>query len=163
MKMVAFRNRIDLGHLLFVLFILACVVWYFIDAYSASSSIQNLILIAPASGLALVLCAVVLFQILRPPKTVAEEDKTEKMETAGGWARHRTPIFIVLFGLYVLTLDVIGFDVATYLFVAGAMLLQGERRPWVVVGYSLGFGTLVVWVFTMLLPYPMLTVVVPGR
>lgn len=161
-----FRKRFDIGHATFVLFITSFVIWYFIDAYSASSSIQNLILIAPASALALVLCAIVLFQIFSAPKSPAPEKVPEKGDEAGtetvdGWKRFRSPIFIVLFGLYILTMDVIGFDVATFLFVAAAMFLQGERRLWVIAGYSLGFGTLVILVFSMLLPYPMMTLVVP--
>lgn len=55
-------RRVDWGHVVFVLFVAGSVSWYFFDAYSASSSIKNLILIAPASALALILCVALLIQ-----------------------------------------------------------------------------------------------------
>lgn len=166
-------RRLDWGHVAFVLFITGSVSWYFLDAYTASSSIKNLILIAPASAVALVLCVTLLIQDARkafvmpsevPKPTAAPnkmaaagEDNEEKQR--GTW---RAVAFIVAFGLYVGLLEIIGYDVATWLFIAATLILNGERRPLVIFGFSLVFGSLAVWLFGLLLPYPMLTLVVPN-
>jgi len=166
-------RKVDWGHVAFVLFIAGSVSWYFLDAYTASSSIKNLILIAPASALALALCVTLLIQdaskafktpsevpkpAIAPDKLAAAgEDKEEKQRSA--W---RAVAFIVAFGLYVGLLEIIGYDVATWLFIAATLILNGERRPLVIVGFSVVFGTLAVWLFGLLLPYPMLTLVVPN-
>jgi ABC-type uncharacterized transport system permease subunit len=79
-----------------------------------------------------------------------------------GIVRYRTLAFMISFGLYVGLLEIIGFDVATYFFIGIVMALQGERRPWVIISYSLLFGTLAVWLFGLMIPYPMLTLLVPS-
>jgi hypothetical protein len=166
-------RRVDWGHVTFVLFIAGSVSWYFLDAYTASSSIKNLILIAPASALALVLCVTLLIQDARKafatpsdvpkPATASDksaaagEDKEEKQR--GTW---RAVAFIVAFGFYIGLLEVVGYDVATWLFIAATLILNGERRPWMILGFSMVFGSLAVWLFGLLLPYPMLTLVVPN-
>ena len=87
----------------------------------------------------------------------AGEGKRERQRSA--W---RAVAFIVAFGLYVGLLEIIGYDVATWLFIAASLVLNGERRPLVIVGFSVVFGSLAVWLFGLLLPYPMLTQVVPN-
>jgi Na+-driven multidrug efflux pump len=163
-------KRIDWGHVAFVLFIAGTVAWYFADAYRASGSIKNMILIAPASGLALLLCAIILVQDFRqalaaPPESAPRPKAEGKPAAATKEGRHdarRAIAFIVVFGLYVGLLEVIGYDVATVLFIAAAMVMNGERRVLPIVGFSVVFGGLAVWLFGLLLPYPMPTLVVPN-
>ena len=62
---------------------------------------------------------------------------------------------ILLFIAYVLSLDFLGFDVGTMLFIAGFLLLQGERRIKWIAGYSLSFSLLTALFFSTMLPYPM--------
>lgn len=168
-------RRVDWGHVAFVLFIAGTVSWYFFDAYTASSSIKNLILIAPASALALLLCVVLLVQDFRKAllastgtgESAAAEAATpapaEKERRASERrSSYRAIAFIVVFGFYVGSLEFIGYDVATVLFIAVAMFMNGERRPWMLIGFSVVFGGLAVWLFGLLLPYPMPTLVVPN-
>jgi hypothetical protein len=167
-------RRVDWGHVAFVLFIAGAVSWYFVDAYTASSNIKNLILIAPASGLALLFCVIILVQDARkalaaPPQAAAPvaapptaPGNSAKPTDGARFGSYRAVAFIVLFGLYVGLLEVIGYDVATWLFIAAAMVMNGERQPLVIAGFSLAFGSLAVWLFGLLLPYPMLTLVVPN-
>lgn len=167
-------KRVDWGHVTFVLFIVIYVFWYFFDAYFASSSIKNLILIAPASALALTLCTILLIQDIRKaflplPPGAAAPARTSDEAKAADWAKmekrrgtHRAVAFIATFGVYIGLLEIIGYDVATWLFIAAFLILNGERRPLVIVGFSLIFGSLAVWLFGLLLPYPMLTMVVPN-
>jgi hypothetical protein len=62
---------------------------------------------------------------------------------------------IILFAVYVLSLEWVGFDVGTVLFVASFLFLQGERRVTWLIAYSLVFGILVALFFSYMLPYPM--------
>ncbi len=154
-------KRIDVGHLLLVLFIAGSVSWYFFDAYTASSNIQNIILIAPASLLAIVLCLVILYQIFtaQTEKTASRQMLASQHNASTSKDAFRKPVqclltrmgryrifaFIIAFGLYVGLLERIGFDIATYLFIGTIMALQGERHIGIIVAYSLVFGTLAVW------------------
>lgn len=171
-------KRVDWGHVAFVVFIAGSVSWYFYDAYSASSSIKNLILIGPASALALILCAALLIQDIQKalrvrsefprsapatPVQDIEKPATVKEDTAEKRrGTQRVIVYILAFGLYIGLLEIIGYDVATWLFIAASLVWSGERRPWVVVVFSVAFGSLAVWLFGLLLPYPMLTLVVPN-
>jgi len=153
-------KRLEWGHILFVSFIGIWVCSYFLDAYRASPTVTNLILIAPASALALGLCGLILFRRLRDACT-APEPVEEAPPAPTGLAHYRPVAFIVLFGLYIVGLETIGYDVASWLFVAAALVLAGERRPVVVIVYSFLFGSLAVWLFGLMTPYPMPTLVVP--
>ena len=157
-------KRLDWGHVAFVVFIAVTVVWYFADAYAASATVANLILIAPATALALGLCALILVSQIRATLAGApsEAPSTDGPKAAWGFARYRPMAFIGVFGLYILGLVTIGYDVASWLFIAATMALNGERRLWMIVGYSVGFGTLAVWLFGLIIPYPMPTLVVPS-
>lgn len=172
-------KQIEFGHLFLVLFIAGSVIWYFFDAYTASSNIQNIILIAPASLGAIALCLIVLYQIFRAAYKKKSEptqkipSSRQKVSAGNGSSRnqakgilkqisrYRILAYIITFGFYVGSLEVIGFDISTYLFIGIVMALQGERRIWILVGYSLVFGTLAVWLFGLMIPYPMFTRLVP--
>jgi hypothetical protein len=56
---------------------------------------------------------------------------------------------------YVLSMDWIGFDLATFLFMMVLMFLQGERRFLWLGGFSLVFSVLVSLFFEYMIPYPM--------
>jgi putative tricarboxylic transport membrane protein len=62
---------------------------------------------------------------------------------------------MALLGVYVLVMDWIGFDAATFLFIAAMMFLQGERRIGWLAGFSLCFAFLVSLFFEYMIPYPM--------
>ena len=173
-------KRIDFGHLMLVIFIEGAVIWYFYDAYTASSNIQNIILIAPASIIVIFLGLIVLYQIFRSdsirvtdstplsqthqrkPADDIPQSLDQLKEAAFLTSRFRTLIFILIFGLYIFFLDIIGFDIATYLFLGIIMVLQGERRVWLIVAYSLLFGTVTIWFFGLMIPYEMFTILVPN-
>ncbi|RAH97763.1 hypothetical protein DLJ53_28400 [Acuticoccus sediminis] len=125
------------GHCLLVLGFAAFVGWYTADAYAASSKIKNLLLIGPVGLVAAVLCAVTLATQV-PRLRIARSAEPAPRE---GTFRERWGVAAACAGLaaYVMLMPWIGFDVATALFVAAGMTLQGERRPWV----SLPFGALV--------------------
>lgn len=132
-------RRLDLPHVAFLCVLGGWTLWYLLDAWFASADLQNLGLIAPVSIIVLVLCALGLAAtpVIRP--TIS----TRILGTMG------------LLGAYVLTMDRIGFDLATWLYVLASLLLLGERRTWLLAAVPLIFAALATFAFANLLQTPM--------
>lgn len=129
-----------------VLILASFVSWYTWDAYRVSAEAENLILIVPIATIALVLCVLELIR----QTSVKTKERSESQESV----KDVLPV-MGLFTAYVLSLETIGFDVATTLFVAAFLWVQKERRLVWLVGYSLAFGLLMSTFFAEMLPYPM--------
>ncbi len=129
-----------------VLLVLASLVAaYAIDSYSASTEVLNLILVLPLTIIVLVLCLIQFVAELRGPTSIppARDNVTDAAPVIG------------LFAVYVLSLNWLGFDVGTALFVAAFLWFHGERRlPWLL-GYSIALGFALALFFSAMLPYPM--------
>jgi hypothetical protein len=108
------------------------VVWYLRACVVAAPTTENLLLILPVAGAAIVLIAIVAAGIVR-------ESAQSVTATAKPWTR-RTASVIVAFALYVIALPFAGFDVATFVFVAALLPALGERRPAVVGGLALAIA-----------------------
>ena len=133
------------------------VCWYTWDAFSVSSSVENLILIVPIASIALVLC---ILEFARQSVDKPSETQPCDMEKSGDDLKSVLPI-IGLFSVYVLSLESIGFDIATALFVGSFLWIQKERRLVWIVGYSVAFGLLMSTFFAQMLPYPMPMTLLP--
>lgn len=137
-------------------FFLLISIWYLIDAYKAEASVENLLLIVPAGVVVICLCLWILASQLFLKEQTAEvsveveekKDKEPKEEVSVLGA-------MIILGVYVLTMNWIGFDVATFGFIASLMFLQGERRITMLIGFSLVFSFLVSLFFEYMIPYPM--------
>lgn len=145
-----------LGHRLTdlsVLVVLASlVVWYCLDAWNASTHILNLILILPLTCLVLLLCGIEFIrQLIVGPST---GDKAQPVRSA-------LPV-IGLFVAYTLSLPWLGFDIGTFLFIAVFLWINGERRWFWILGYSLCFASISSLFFAAMLPYPMPMSVFPS-
>jgi hypothetical protein len=158
---------VDWGHLIFLAVIGGAVLWYFLDAVSVSLNIHNLLLVAPLSVLALCLCLVILPQCFRRTDDVVVSSSGPDMHGGASAlhsssARNLVPIggLVLALGLYVSLLDVIGFDIASWLFVLAVMLICGERRPLPLVLYPLLVSLILISAFRALLPYPMYTAII---
>ena len=121
------------------------VVWYALDAHNASSSLENMILILPVCAITLCLCLYDFFT--SKDDTKEEKEKKESFSTV-------IPVMI-LFALYVITLEYLGFDLGTVIFLALFLFFHGETRWTWIIGYSIVFGFLIAFFFSMMLPYPM--------
>lgn len=138
-------NKHRIADLLVLLVLASLVGLYGIDAMRASRSLYNLIFVLPVTGLVLLLCLAQFVASVPKIRTVTEEQEP---------VAHVVPV-VALFAAYVLALHWIGFDVGTFLFLAVFLWLHGERRwPWLL-GYSIGFASLVSIFFSKMLPYPM--------
>ena len=142
----------QIADLLVLIALAGLVVWYFIDARSASTHILNLILILPFTVLTLILCLIqFLRQLFSPPVKDPVVEPVKSVLTV-----------IILFIVYTLTLPWLGFDLGTCLFIAAFLWFHGERRwPWIA-GYSVSFASLASLFFAAMLPYPMPMLVFPS-
>lgn len=157
MRIGRYRVSVDLGHLLLLAFIAGWVIWYAIDARRASPFIENTVLIVPASMLALLLCAVVALQTVTV--RLADGRGTAGTESGHDFRALALPAGLMgLLGVYAVSLERIGFDLSTLLFVAGGMLVIGERRWKVVIPFAVIFSLAVVYGLKAILPLRMPTV-----
>jgi len=141
------NRRTDLPHALFLCAIAGWTIWYFLDARAASPDIQNLGLIAPAAAIVVILCGIGLAETIT--RTIAER-------TPLPWPFARRILgTMVLLGVYVLTMDRIGFDLATWLYILANLLFLGERRIWVLLAVPLGFTAVAIYAFGTILQTPL--------
>jgi hypothetical protein len=121
------------------------ILWYLFDAYSALASIENLILIGPIAAVTLSLCTAEFIRYLR-------EDEIEDPNQES--FRDVFPAMVIFTG-YILSLDFLGFDLGTTLFIAIFLRMHGETKWKMILIYSVLFGFLVSYFFSQMLPYPM--------
>ena len=149
------QQRWLLSELALAGFFLLIAVWYLLDAYRASARTENLLLILPAAIVVILLCCWIIgsFLVHALRKTdfyrqrCSEEPKERKPVSVFG--------AMCILAAYVLSMDWIGFDAATFLFMMALMFLQGERRIFWLSGFSLVFAVLVSLFFEYMIPYPM--------
>lgn len=145
-------NKIISADMAVLIALAGFTIWYLSDAWSVSSDVENLVLIMPISIAILLMCCWEFFKnLFREEVTHHDEEKPIKTVV---------PV-IGLFSIYVLGLEWLGFDVATILFVAAFLWLQGERRWHWLIAYSLCFGFFVAVFFSSMLPYPMPMLLLP--
>jgi putative tricarboxylic transport membrane protein len=150
------ERRVDWGHLLLLLFICAVVVAYLLDARSVSLKVSNLALIEPAAIIALILAAMVLPQCFpRAPESDTPEGEQDAAAPKESWRDlGKVAALAAAFGAFALSLETVGFDVATFIFVALGLYICGERRLWVIGLYSAVFTVVIVYGYQLLVPYP---------
>lgn len=142
-QVISFRNKF--ADLLVLLALAGLVLVYGVDSVRASTHIYNLIFVLPLTVVVLVLCCVQFcVECVQGRSESAAKDPVKEL----------LPV-MTLFATYVITLNWLGFDVGTFLFIGAFLWLHGERRwPWLI-GYSFAFASLMALFFSMMLPYPM--------
>lgn len=138
------------GHLILLTVIVSVVVAYLLDARSVSLRTNNLLLVQPASILALVLAAFVLPGIF--PRAEASDETATNGETRGDLVR----VFILIAALAGLafSLEVVGFDIATFTFMVVGLAVCGERRWWVNLLFSALFTMFLIYGYGTITPFP---------
>ncbi|VVS98544.1 tripartite tricarboxylate transporter TctB family protein [Rhizobium sp. EC-SD404] len=143
-------RRVVWGHLLLLTVIVGVVIAYLLDARGVSTRVNNLLLVQPAAILALILAALVLPGIF-PKRGSPEEDELPK-ETKGDLLR----VFALIGALAFLafSLETIGFDIATFIFMVVALAICGERRIWVNLLFSVVFTVFLIYGYGTITPFP---------
>lgn len=141
-------RRVAWGQLALVTALAGLALAYLIDARSVSLSVNNLLLVQPTAILVLVLWAVIAFGCVRHG---AEAEPASRADWLG---RLRTVSMVAAFGLFILSLERIGYDIAMALFVGFGLFIGGERRPLWLVLFPLVFSAAVILGFRALVPYP---------
>lgn len=145
---LSLNKRVNLGVLLTISLF---VIWYFYDANRALSSVENLLLIGPITVVTLGLCLAELIRYLREDEV---EDKGKEN------IKDVFPAMLIFTG-YILSLEFLGFDIGTTLFVAIFLKIHGETKWKQLIIYSILFGFLVPYFFSQMLPYPMPMSILP--
>jgi hypothetical protein len=156
-KIGAARLRVDWGHLALVAGLAAFCLWYWLDARSASSSTQNLLLIQPAAVLALALCAVIAWGIVTVERETPPGEPPESAVPVVRKREWRGVLVAGLLGMLVVAVIPVGFDVATFVFLAAAMYVLGERRAIILIGYSAALAAGLSYGFKVMLSVPVPT------
>lgn len=151
MKEPKTRMKVEWGHLALLALICGVVIAYLLDARATSLRINNLLLVEPAAIIALVLAALVLPQCFRRPEEGAEADGPAR----DSWTDlGKIAALAAAFGAFALSLEAVGFDVATFLFTALGVYICGERRVWLIGVFSAVFTVAIVYGYQLLVPYP---------
>ncbi len=143
------RRRVEWGHLVLLALIIGSAIAYLLDARATSTATNNIALVQPTSVFVFILGLLVLSQAF--PKTDGDDAETRASERA---ELIRVGLLAAAFGVFILSLETLGFDLATLLFVAGGLYLCGERRVWVIALYALLFTLIVVSGYQWLVPFP---------
>jgi hypothetical protein len=156
----ALRRReagVDWPHLAFATAIAGWCAWYCWDAWSATADVENLILILPATILVLVLYATIVRACVRARRSSDAGPVLSRKPLDPTIARKIAGTMAMLAALAILG-PLVGFDVATYVYILAMLLLLGERRLPVLVLLPLLFCAFEIWGFNTILaiPLPML-------
>src|SRR5258708_2079621 len=119
------KIAVDVPHLAFVTAIVAWCLWFFRDTWLAQADVENLILIAPASiaaGLLYLFVAAGCFRI------VGHTDDFEARRPLGSGAGVKIAGTMALLAALVIAGPLVGFDVASFVYILATLLLLGERR-----------------------------------
>jgi putative tricarboxylic transport membrane protein len=140
--------RVPVGALLFALFLALAMGAYAISILDAARRVTDWLLIAPVAVIGIACLAVAArddWREGRLGRPVAEGQGDARIGAA----------LVVLVLVYAGAAPWIGFDIATALFVALALVLQGERRARVVLPTGLLTAGLLVWTFRHLMGVPL--------
>lgn len=148
------RLAVDWGHLALLLVICAVVVAYLLDARATSLNTNNLLLVQPAAIVALILAALILPQCFRRREEGPEAEGAAPVSRESWGELGKVAALAAAFGAFAISLETVGFDVATFVFTALGLYICGERRVWLIGLFSAVFTTVIVYGYQLLVPYP---------
>lgn len=173
MQLGNWRISPEWGHIAFATAIAGITWWYFQDVTGTSMNRNNIILVYPLSLLILGLYALTLIKSIHVERiscgsesTVSgtasteesDEPQTNEQEQST-FDMVRALILLILLGAFVFSYNIVGLDLATFIFITLSLVLLGYRRWLFVVFYALAFTIVVIGGATFLLSYPMPTLI----
>ena len=139
--------RIDRhGPALVALGIAAVSLAYLGDAVRASTRLHNLILLVPLVGFAVVMATgIVIAHLRHGPDAKVDHAGDELPEGPEPLPSASIAAMMAALVLYAFTASTVGFDVASAVFIAFCLYVQGERRWWFLVLFSVLFSAAITW------------------
>ena len=131
-------KRADIGHAIFVVFVIVFHVWFLIDVWGVSSRIEHLMFVVPLVFVAFVLCTFILISLLGSPGAQSSQINLRPIDI-------RIPLIMVALCAYLVGMVFVGFDLSTFLFLSYSLWLMGERRLWLICIYSLALAVFCVF------------------
>jgi hypothetical protein len=146
------KIAVDVPHLAFVTAIVAWCVWFCRDAWLAQADVENLIMIVPASAAAGILYVFVAAGCF---KAVGPTDRFESRRPLKSGVGVKIAGTMALLAALVVAGPLIGFDLASFVYILATMLLLGERRIIALLLVPALFCIVVIYCFDTILPIPL--------
>lgn len=143
------RIVVNWGHIALLAVIGGTIAAYLFDARATSLKVNNLLFVQPAAIAGLLLVLLVLPQCFR---RVSPDDPVPAAEPLSHLAKV-AGLMAALVAL-ALSMESIGFDVATFGFLIVALRLCGERNWIVNLGFSAAFTALLIYGYGAIIPFP---------
>jgi hypothetical protein len=155
---------VDWGHLMVATLIVGSCIVYLIDARSTSLKTQNLILVQPATILAVVLYLLILPQCIRrvtgtPAEVSVQTEKAASTPRITKAELLRVASLAAAFGFFVFSMEILGFDVGAWIFITIGLIICGEKRLLILALFPPVITVLLVLGYKQLLPYPIHTLI----
>lgn len=148
------KFKIDWGHILVATLIVGFCIWYLLDTRDTSLRISNLIFVQPGVVLAIILYLLILPQcVQRIDSSSVNSDSTATSADLTWVQLLRVASLAVAFGLFILGMETLGFDVSAWLFMIAGLFISGERRWWVLAVFPAALSILIVYGYALLIPY----------
>jgi len=153
------RYRVEWAHLAFSTAMAIVIVAYLLDVRAVSTNLMNTIFVQPVGLIAISIYLFIAFHCFRPEtadlKVAGEADALDEEQGEGLPETLRVVGMMVALGLYACSLNLLGFDIATWLFALVAMFICGERSPRKLIFFPIILGFGVVYLFQYIIPFPM--------
>jgi hypothetical protein len=145
---------VDVPHLAFATAIVAWCIWFCQDAWRAQRDVENLIMILPASLLAVILYVFVAAGSIRIVSAAEQRAASPRPLLAAGTGWKIAGTIALLFA-YVIAAPLIGFDIVSFAYILAMLLFLGERRVLVLVLVPALFCAIAIYCFDTILATPL--------
>ena len=152
-----FRGRtvvVDVPHLGFATAIAAWCAWFCQDAWRAQRDVENLIMILPASLLAVILYCFVAAGCVHIVSDPEQGAVAPRQPLAPGMAR-KIAGTMALLATYVVAGPLIGFDIVSFAYILAMLWFLGERRILVLLLVPALFCAIAIYCFNTILATPL--------
>jgi len=148
------KITVDLPHLAFATAIAAWSTWFCWDSWHASPDIENLILIVPGTVAAVILYGFVAAGCFRLANGARTQEMSPREPLVAGLGV-KIAGSMALLAAFAFAGPLIGFDVASFVYMLAMMAFLGERRITVLLLVSLVFCVAVIYSFNVFLATPL--------
>ncbi len=152
-----FRGRtiaVDVPHLAFATAIVGWCIWFCRDAWRAQLDVGNLIMILPASLLAVILYAFVAAGCVRIVSAPEQYAAAPRQPLGPGMAGKIAGTMALLFA-YVIAAPLIGFDAVSFAYILAMLWFLGERRILLLLLVPALFCAIAIYCFDTILATPL--------